>query len=99
LVRASSIESLRSWREEITEQGILNFDDLNAEENTNEANQILLGLRTPEFIEDRKKYTFYPSDQIMVCWEIFVSLILMLTVFLTPLNFAFQKEFGKNVSY
>ena len=52
-----------------------------------------MGLRTPEFIAHRKDYTFYPSDKLMMSWEMFISIILLATCFLTPLNFAFQKEF------
>jgi hypothetical protein len=58
-----------------------------------------MGLRTPEFIAHRKSYILYPSDKFMVTWEIFVSLILLATCALTPLNFAFQKEFLAHTSY
>lgn len=35
---------------------------------------------------------FYPNDSIKICFEIGISIILLLTCFITPLQFAFQEE-------
>ena len=51
--------------------------------------QILLGLRAPQFEFERHPYILYPNDNIKVNWDIWISLILLITCFQTPLNFAF----------
>ena len=52
-----------------------------------------MGLRTPEFVEVRKKCILYPNDSFAFVWDLVISLVLITTCILTPLNFAFSKEF------
>lgn len=55
---------------------------------------ILLGIRAPEDEgRERVPYMFYPNDTIKVMfWDLIVSIILLITCFITPFNLAFQKE-------
>jgi len=87
LVRNSSNEDICC--DDYHAHSVPNFEDLVTEENKEQINLILMGISTPEFIADRKAYVLYPSDKSMVTWEIVISIILMATCFLTPLNFAF----------
>ena len=34
----------------------------------------------------------YPNDNVKINWDIWISLVLLITCFQTPLNFAFQEE-------
>lgn len=54
---------------------------------------ILLGLRAPKITENRKRFLFYPTDTLKVMvWDLLISLILLLTCFVTPFNLAFSDE-------
>jgi hypothetical protein len=53
---------------------------------------IILGIRDPKFVKNRKKFMFYPDDPFSIYWEMWISLILLISCIITPLNFAFQEE-------
>ena len=53
---------------------------------------ILLGIRAPKFIKNRKKCILYPDDTFYIYWDMFISVILLVSCMITPLNFAFQSE-------
>ena len=53
---------------------------------------IVLGLKAPAFIEERKKCMLYPDDTFYIYWDMFISFILLVSCLITPLNFAFQAE-------
>jgi hypothetical protein len=55
-------------------------------------NMILLGIRAPQFIKDRKRGIIYQNDTIYIYWDMFISIILLISCCVTPLNFAFQEE-------
>jgi hypothetical protein len=55
----------------------------------NAENMILLGILTPNVIEERKRFMLYPDDTFYIYWDMFISLILLISCMITPLNFAF----------
>lgn len=54
----------------------------------------MLGLRAPEDENnERVPYIFYPTDTIKcIFWDLIVSIMLLITCFITPFNLAFQNE-------
>lgn len=55
----------------------------------------MLGLRAPTQImkEGRKMCLIYPNDKYkQIYWDTLVSIILLITCYLTPLNLAFSDE-------
>ena len=54
---------------------------------------ILLGLRAPKITINRKQFLFYPTDTLKVMvWDLLISVILLLTCYITPFNLAFSEE-------
>lgn len=53
---------------------------------------ILLGLKPPTNITDRKRCMLYPDDTFFMYWDMYISVILLISCMITPLNFAFQVE-------
>ena len=47
----------------------------------NNEDAILLGLRAPEFEFERKPYILYPNDNAKVNWDLWISLVLLITCF------------------
>ena len=44
-------------------------------------------------VQNRKPWLIYPNDKCKaVYWDVFVSVVLMITLFLTPMNLAFADE-------
>lgn len=65
------------------------------EDQNKDKDQIILGLRAPTQVckEDRKLCLIYPNDKYKsLYWDTVVSVILLITCFLTPLNLAFSEE-------
>ena len=63
-------------------------------------NLILLGLRAPKITINRRHLLFYPTDTIKVMvWDLMISVILLLTCFVTPFNLAFGEEVDAVVWY
>jgi len=60
---------------------------------------ILLGLRAPEFIVRRKSCILYPNDTFFIYWDMWISLVLLVSCLITPVNFAFQDELDAIVWY
>jgi hypothetical protein len=60
-------------------------------------NQLMLGLRAISHIMDSDRSTtlLYPDSTFKMNWDLIVSLILLATCILTPLNFAFQDDLDK----
>ena len=57
-------------------------------------NLTLLGLAKVDQIEDRKSLLFYPNDTWkIVGWDVFISLVLLITCITTPFDMAFGEEF------
>ena len=64
-------------------------------EQTVDKDEIILGLRAPTQVckADRKYCLIYPNDKYKsIYWDTIVSIILLITCFLTPLNLAFAEE-------
>lgn len=57
-------------------------------------NQLMLGLRAVSHNQDseRNATLLYPDSNFKANWDLIVSLILLATCILTPLNFAFQDD-------
>ena len=55
-------------------------------------NMILLGIRAPKFVKERKRCILYPDDTFYIYWDMFMSFILLISCLITPLNFAFSRE-------
>jgi len=55
-------------------------------------NMILLGIRSPNFVSERKKFMQYPDDSFYIYFDMFISVILLISCMITPLNFAFSSE-------
>lgn len=53
---------------------------------------ILLGIKAPKFVKSRKRCLLYPDDGFYIYFDMFISLILLISCMITPLNFAFQTE-------
>lgn len=54
---------------------------------------ILLGIRPPQITGERKFCLFYPGDKFKdVYWDVFISMILILSLGVTPINIAFSEE-------
>lgn len=47
--------------------------------------------------KDRAKCLVYPEDKFKGYWDLFMTLVLLLTCFLTPLSIAFQNEENTNI--
>ena len=60
-------------------------------------NQLMLGLRAVSHNQDSDRSTtlLYPDSTFKMNWDLIVSLILLATCILTPLNFAFQDDLDK----
>ena len=70
------------------------------EKEEGDQNLILLGLRAPKISINRRSCLFYPTDTIKVMvWDLLISVILLLTCFVTPFNLAFTEEVDKVVWY
>lgn len=50
---------------------------------------VLLGIMNPTNKNLRKKFLFYPDDFIKIFWDIFISIVLLISCFITPFNLAF----------
>jgi hypothetical protein len=50
---------------------------------------ILLGIKQPDQEFERKYFMIYPNDRAKVWWDVFISLILIISVFTAPLDIAF----------
>jgi uncharacterized membrane protein len=57
----------------------------------------LLGLRAPTFdISNKKRWLIYPDDKYKeMLWDTVISIILLITCFVTPINLAFAEETDK----
>jgi hypothetical protein len=53
---------------------------------------ILLGILTPNDVEEKKSFMLYPDDTFYIYWDMWISVILLVSCMITPLNFAFQEE-------
>ena len=54
---------------------------------------IMLGIRAPSYSYARKPCIIYPDDNFKVLfWDIAISLVLLVTCFVTPINLAFADE-------
>ena len=53
---------------------------------------ILLGIVQPNAVKERKRGILYPDDTFYIYWDMYISLILLISCLITPLNFAFQDE-------
>ena len=67
-------------------------DEEQKKHDQNAENMILLGILTPNDIEKRKKFILYPDDKFYIYWDMFISVILLISCLITPLNFAFATE-------
>ena len=53
----------------------------------------MLGIRAPSYKYARKPFIIYPDDNFKVLfWDITISLVLLITCFVTPINLAFSDE-------
>ena len=50
---------------------------------------ILLGILTPNDVKEKKRMMLYPDDSFYIYWDMFISVILLISCMITPLNFAF----------
>ena len=55
----------------------------------NAENMILLGILTPNDVKEKKRMMLYPDDSFYIYWDMFISVILLISCMITPLNFAF----------
>jgi hypothetical protein len=57
-------------------------------------NQLILGLRAVSHSQEkyRNRTLLYPDSNFKKNWDVIISLILLATCILTPLNFAFQDD-------
>ena len=57
---------------------------------------IMLGIRAPSYKYVRKPFIIYPDDNFKVLfWDITISIVLLVTCFVTPINLAFADEVEK----
>lgn len=72
-------------------------NDKDNDKNKNEEDFILLGLRAPTLEKsNHKKFLFYPNDRLKeMFWDTTISIILLLTCFITPINLAFAEDLEK----
>ena len=55
----------------------------------NAENMILLGILTPNDVQEKKSFMLYPDDSFYIYWDMGISVILLISCMITPLNFAF----------
>lgn len=72
-------------------------NDKDTDKNKNEEDFILLGLRAPTLEKrNHKRFLFYPNDRLKeMFWDTTISIILLLTCFITPINLAFAEDLEK----
>jgi hypothetical protein len=51
---------------------------------------IALGLKDPELQIPKKPFLLYPDMMFSSFWQIVISLVLLISVFITPFNLAFE---------
>lgn len=60
----------------------------------------MLDIRAPTMVQNRKAWLIYPNDKCKaVYWDVFVSIVLMITLFQTPITLAFADELDSIVAY
>ena len=59
---------------------------------------VVLGFKQPkDNIAKRKQFMSYPNDTSKLWWDVFISLVLLISVFSTPLDVAFP-QLSKNIA-
>jgi hypothetical protein len=65
-----------------------------------EMDLVLLGISSPKGkVEKRKKWLIYPADSFKTFWDIFISVVLLVSVFTTPLDLAFPSILDTDLHY
>jgi len=67
--------------------------------NENEMELVMLGIKKPKDNVRRKKCMIYPNDTSKMWWDIFISLVLLISTFTTPLDIAFSVKLGYNSNW
>jgi len=60
---------------------------------------VVLGISKPKRIFKRKPWIAYPNDPGKAWWDMFQSLILLISCFTTPYNLAFSKTEETYIAY
>ena len=70
--------------------------DKEQERKEKEEDMLILGLTAPTTSHSRKTWIIYPNDRFKeMFWDVIISIILLLTCFMTPINLAFGDEVDK----
>ena len=73
--------------------------DKEQERKEKEEDMLILGLTAPTTSHSRKTWIIYPNDRFKeMFWDVIISIILLLTCFMTPINLAFSDEVDKNAA-
>lgn len=62
----------------------------------NEIALVILGIKNPKINGHRKKCMIYPNDTKKLWWDVFISLVLLLSTFITPIDIAFSDKLSEN---
>ena len=65
----------------------------------NELEMVVLGLKKPSSEGKRKSCMIYPNDSFKIWWDVFVSIILLISCFSTPLDLAFPQVAENDADY
>lgn len=90
--REPSLKLINKKQNSVTKEnnGDLSGEMEIVEEVDNKAeDMIVLGLMNPEFIVQRKSCIVYPNDPWFMYWDMWISLVLLISCLITPVNFAF----------
>lgn len=74
--------------------------DPEQERKEKEEDMLIIGLRAPTTSHSRKRWIIYPNDRFKeLIWDVVISVLLLITCFMTPINLAFGDEVDKVVWY
>lgn len=68
---------------------VLKESNIYAEPKQTEIELVILGLKKPSANIKHKRWLIYPDENKKVAWDIFISLILLFSCFITPFDLAF----------
>ena len=60
----------------------------------------MLGMKKPkDNVTKRKKCMIYPNDTSKMWWDVFISVVLLMSTFTTPLDLAFSTQLTKSENW
>ena len=69
----------------------MSCDHHHSDEDMENHDLILLGLALPKRKINKKPCMLYPDDRFAMFWEIFISIVLMISCTTTPISLAFPE--------